>query len=105
MFTVSDDILMTEAIYLSNGFNNEKVETDENDSKSKEKDIVDLKNFCLALSVYNMFLDKKGMCKNYSSEDVEQAIDAIKKGVSLRKAAKAFNIPYATLHGKYKKSK
>lgn len=40
--------------------------------------------------------------KNYSAENLNNALDAVHKGVSLRKASMVFKIPLATLSRKYK---
>jgi len=46
--------------------------------------------------------NKSRETKKYSQDDVNNAVDAVKKGMSLRVASKTFGVPYCTIYVKFK---
>ena len=46
---------------------------------------------------------KKGVYQNYSHEDMEKAVQAVREGLSLGKASKAFKVPKSTLSDRISK--
>jgi len=46
--------------------------------------------------------NKSRETKKYSQDDVNNAVDAVKKGMSLRVASKTFGVPYYTIYVKFK---
>jgi len=46
--------------------------------------------------------NKSKETKKYSQDDVNNAVDAVKKGMSLRVASKTFGVPYCTIYVKFK---
>jgi len=46
--------------------------------------------------------NKSRETKKYSQDDVTNAVDAVKKSMSLRVASKTFGVPYCTIYVKFK---